>query len=258
MNQQSRFLVNTFMNTTQPITKIIAAFLLIVSVACGKANDNAYSTTPVVTPPSAYDTSMRYYLALGDSYTIGEAVEAGERYPVITEGILKSRGVVMADAEIIARTGWTTNNLQQVVSSTKFDHVYDVVTLLIGVNNQYQGGTLDVYASEFEMLLKKAIALTGGRADRVVVLSIPDYSVTPFGQRSNPAQIANEIDQFNKVNKEISVKLNVQYLDVTGDSRQALNESTYVASDGLHFSGKMYRKWAEKLARLLTNMFEKK
>ena len=122
---------------------------------------------------------------------------------------------------------------------------------MIGVNNQYRGGSLSIYKQEFELNLKNAIVLAGGKSNHVVVLSIPDYGVTPFGQRGDPEKIAKEIDQFNKVNKEVSAALKVNYLDINADSKKALNDGSMVAADSLHFSGRMYRLWAEKLAPMI-------
>ena len=205
----------------------------------------------IASPTGVVDTGLKHYLALGDSYTIGESVQVSDRYPVIAAGILRAQGVSITEPEIIARTGWTTGELQSAIAATKLTYTYDVVTLLIGVNNQYRGGSLNLYRQEFEQNLKNAIVLAGGKSNHVVVLSIPDYGVTPFGQRGDPERIAIEIDQFNTVNKELSQALKVNYLDITADSKKALTDGALVAADSLHFSGKMYRLWAEKLAAMI-------
>lgn len=182
------------------------------------------------------------FLALGDSYTIGESVPVNYRWPVQLADSLHHRGIDCSQPKIIATTGWRTDDLKKAMSRAKLKPKYNLVSLLIGVNNFYQGRTADEYAPEFEALLKRAIQLAGGKNTSVFVLSIPDYGYTPFG-KNNQENITAGIDAFNAVNKSISEKLGVKYYSITEISRRGLGEPDLVAPDGLHPSGKMYSEW---------------
>ncbi|MCS6832016.1 MAG: GDSL-type esterase/lipase family protein [Flammeovirgaceae bacterium] len=186
------------------------------------------------------------YLALGDSYTIGESVAPNERWSFQLLEALKVKGVKEASLKIIATTGWRTDQLMQAIQTANLTETYNLVSLLIGVNNQYQGRSVENYAVEFEELLKKAISLAGHQKENVFVVSIPDYAYTPFGQqRPQPSVISQQIDQFNRINKGIAEKYNVNYFDITPISREGLANPAYVAKDGLHPSGKMYAEWVK-------------
>ena len=187
-----------------------------------------------------------YYLALGDSYTIGEGVSAEERWPHQLAKLLAREGL-QTDVTIIARTGWTVDELWEGIQSNPPGGIYDLVTLLIGVNDQYRGYSVNEYREDFRFLLGKAIEYAGGDPARVIVLSIPDWGMTPFAADRDRAQIAEEIDQFNLVNYEEAQKAGVHYADVTPISREAVSDAALIASDGLHPSGKMYALWAEKV-----------
>lgn len=187
--------------------------------------------------------SLRY-LALGDSYTIGETVEEAERFPNQLAALLADEGFSV-DVKIIARTGWTTDELWQGIQIEDIKPPYDMVSLLIGVNNQYRGRDIEEYREGFIFLLNKAIEYAGGDVKRVIVFSIPDWGVTPFAAGRNTTQIASEIDAFNQVNLEESQKAGAHYVDVTPVSRKAEEDPTLVAGDGLHPSGKMYSEWAK-------------
>lgn len=184
------------------------------------------------------------YLALGDSYTIGESVDPSERYPVLLSKELEAAGLAVEDPTIIARTGWTTANLQNALSTAPLEDNYDLVSLLIGVNNQYQSKSLSAYKREFTELLLTSIQLAGDSKENVFVISIPDYGYTPFGQSSQET-ISAEIDRFNAVNKHVSDSIGVTYVNITPISRNGLSDPSLVADDGLHPSGKMYRQWVE-------------
>jgi lysophospholipase L1-like esterase len=184
------------------------------------------------------------YLALGDSYTIGESVEAAERWPNQLARLLEPRGYT-TDITIIARTGWTTAELWQGIQARDLTPPYDLVSLLIGVNNQYRGYDIEEYREQFVFLLNKAIEYAGGDSKHVIVLSIPDWGMTPFAQGHSREQIAKEIDLFNAVNRGETEKAGAHYVDVTPTSRQVLNDSMLIAPDGLHPSGKMYAEWAK-------------
>lgn len=193
-------------------------------------------------------TKAYSYLALGDSYTIGESLLTAENFPNQTAQLLNNRGYDFKSPEIVARTGWTTDELQNNINNRTFTPPYDIVTLLIGVNNQYRGRSVDTYKPEFENLLKQAIQFSGGKTEQVIVLSIPDWGVTPFAAGRDRDQIAREIDEYNTVNKAISEKYNVNYIDITPWTREAANDPSLVAADGLHPSAKEYKRWSEKLA----------
>ena len=183
------------------------------------------------------------YLALGDSYTIGESVSEDDRWPNQLAGLLKTNDTSI-EVTIIARTGWTTDELWSGIQTVKMQPPYDLVSLLIGVNNQYRGRDINEYRDGFVFLLNKAIEYAGGDPNRVIVLSIPDWGVTPFASSRDSKRIAVEINQFNSVNEEESKKVGVYYVDVTPISREAVHDASLIASDGLHPSGKMYTEWA--------------
>lgn len=203
---------------------------------------------------SIYQIRKMNYLALGDSYTIGESVAINERYPVQLVEKLKSQGVTINSPEIIAKTGWTTSELIPAIDAANLSANYDLVTLLIGVNNQYRGLDINEYKNEFEALLKKSIELAGGDHTKVIVISIPDYGVTPFGVQKGKDSIGEEIDRFNEVNRASAFDFNVHYTDITVLSRKALLHQEYTADDGLHPSAKMYELWVDKLAPLALNI----
>ncbi|HET7144579.1 MAG TPA: SGNH/GDSL hydrolase family protein [Anaerolineales bacterium] len=185
------------------------------------------------------------HLALGDSYTIGESVLENERWPNQLSAILTKKNF-QTEVTIIARTGWTTEELSQGIRANPPVGTYDLVSLLIGVNNQYRGNDADEYREQFRFLLIKSIEFAGGDANHVIVLSIPDWGVTPFAAGRNIEQIAKEIDNFNSINREETVSLGAHYVDITPISRQVEGDSSLIAFDGLHPSGKMYKLWVEK------------
>ncbi len=196
------------------------------------------------------------FLALGDSYTIGESVSVNNRWPVQLTDSLHRRGVDCSQPKIVATTGWRTDDLKKAMSKARLKPKYNLVSLLIGVNNYYQGKTAEQYAPEFEELLRQAIQLAGGKKTSVFVLSIPDYGYTPFG-KDNQQKISAGIDAFNAINKSISEKLGVKYYSITGISRRGLDEPDLVALDGLHPSGKMYSEWVELILNDVTFVHDK-
>ena len=187
------------------------------------------------------------YLTLGDSYTVGESVPLYENFPYQLVQQLRKKGLQVSAPEIVAKTGWTTDELMSSISQTQFLPSYDFVTLLIGVNNQYRGRSIEEYAVQFETLLKKGITFAKNKPSKVIVVSIPDWGATPFAKDRDTKKIATEIDAFNAVNKRIALQYKVHYADITPGSRDALNDKDLVAKDGLHPSGKEYAKWAEKI-----------
>ena len=188
------------------------------------------------------------YLALGDSYTIGEAEPVIKSFPYQTVQLLRQQGLDLAAPEIIAKTGWTTDELQAAIDTYTFSEGYDFVSLLIGVNNQYRGYSLAIYQKEFETLLQQAIRFARNKKENVAVLSIPDYSITPFAQEKDPQKIQKEIETFNAANKALADGYNIYYINITESSRQAKNNVNLLAPDGLHPSAEEYKKWAAELA----------
>jgi lysophospholipase L1-like esterase len=185
------------------------------------------------------------FLALGDSYTIGEGVAADERWPVQLAARMRAEGVPMDDPTIIATTGWTTNELAAGIARATPTGSYDLVSLLIGVNNQYRGRDRKEYRQQFAALLEQAIAFAGGDPQRVIVLSIPDWGVTPFAASRHAERVTGEINAFNTINAEETARLGARYVDITPLSRQAAADLTLLADDGLHPSGTMYTAWTE-------------
>lgn len=184
------------------------------------------------------------YLALGDSYTIGEGIALTGRWPVQLAGLLRESGATVDDPEIIAQTGWTTDELAAAIALHGPEGPYDLVSLLIGVNNQYRGLPLDAYAAGFADLLATATSLAGSDGSRVLVLSTPDWGATPFAAGRDRARIARAIDAFNAENRRIALTAGAGgYVDITGDSR-SIDADLDLAPDGLHYSARAYRRWA--------------
>lgn len=186
------------------------------------------------------------FLALGDSYTIGESVAPEERWPVQLGALLRAEGLNVGDPTLIATTGWTTDELSAAIDRAKPQGAFDLVSLLIGVNNQYRGRGQDEYREQFAALLQRAIGFAGGNPARVLVLSIPDWGVTPFAARleRDPAAVAADIDAFNAINRAETERPGAHYVDVTPFSREAAHDPSLLADDGLHPSGRMYAEWA--------------
>jgi lysophospholipase L1-like esterase len=199
------------------------------------------------------------YLALGDSYTIGEGVDEKDRYPNQTVELLKSKEIAIQKPTIIAKTGWTTDELAKGIENADIEgKKYDLVTLLIGVNNQYRGRPVDNYEKEFMELLKQAIQFAKGNSNHVVVISIPDWGVTPFAinRGSDQTKVASEIDAYNKAKAAICKELNVHYIDITEEYREIGALPDMVVSDNLHPSGLVYEKWAKKLEQMILEQME--
>ncbi len=203
-------------------------------------------------------TTLRY-LALGDSYTIGERVPEKERWPNQMVALIESSPQFTRsediDVTIIARTGWTVNELWQGIQTDPPQGTYDLVTLLIGVNDQYRGYPLDGYREDFHFMLGKAIEYAGGNPQHVIVLSIPDWGFTPFAISQDTEPISLQIDKFNTVNLEETKSAGAHYVDVTTISRMGLDDFDLIAPDRLHPSGKMYALWAEKTLPVALEIF---
>jgi len=232
--------------------KLYHIAILLCMLACG----GTPGPSPGVPtgPDPADDQGKPHYLALGDSYTIGQSVGPDERFPAVLAGELKKAGKPIAAPEIIARTGWTTRNLLDALEQSPPTGTFDLVSLLIGVNNQYQGRNKEEYRVEFRQLLRKAIDYAGDDAGNVFVLSIPDWGVTPLGA-GNRDHIAAEIDSFNAIAQDECEKQKVIFIDITTISRTALNDPSMLARDQLHFSGKMYRLWVDEALPKVKKLF---
>jgi len=191
------------------------------------------------------------YLALGDSYTIGEKVAPEENFPNQVINILRKNGLDFKLPSIVAKTGWTTDELLAGIKRTELERQYDFVSLLIGVNDQYRQRSVTEYIPQFESLLDKALKFAGNINSRVIVISIPDWGVTPFADGGDRGKIAREIDEYNRANKAIADKYSVHYINITLENRKAANDTALFAEDGLHPSGKEYKKWAEELATVI-------
>lgn len=239
-----------FLITMKKCVTIFSISFLLLS--CGKKKSY---TAPPVSPPAVIPSAKKY-LALGDSYTIGQNVAETDRFPVQTKKWLVEQGFTMNDPQIIATTGWTTTNLRTAIAAQNPAGPYDVVSLLIGVNDQYQWHDTIGYRERFLQLLNRSAQLAGGRTNRVFILSIPDYSVTPFGQSLDTALIRRQIDQFNAINKEVALQNNCNYLDITPSTREAANDPSLIATDGLHPSGKEYKKWSDRLGPMMKTVLQ--
>ena len=210
----------------------------------------------MVTNPNAAQ-SKHTFLSLGDSYTIGESVSEYERWPVQLAQMLRKDSVDVANPDIVARTGWTTAELQDAIKSSGNQKTYDLVSLMIGVNNQYRGQSQERYRTEFRDLLQTAIRFAGGKANHVFVLSIPDWGGSPFAAGQDKARITRDIDQFNAIAQDECQQAGVAFVDITPLTRQAAGDNTQFANDGLHYSGKQMLKWAEKSEPVVKKILKK-
>jgi lysophospholipase L1-like esterase len=189
------------------------------------------------------------YLALGDSYTIGEGVALADSFPYQAVQLLRGMGLPFCAPEIIAATGWTTDELTAAIDNTQTLKNYAVVSLLIGVNNQYRGRSVDEYTAEFELLLKRGIEFAAGDNVRIFVLSIPDWGITPFAEGRDAVKISEQIDAYNAANEHICGLYNVRYINITPEQRIDGVKEEFLATDKLHPSGKAYAKWADKFSQ---------
>ncbi len=197
------------------------------------------------------------YLALGDSYTIGEGVPIYESFPYQTVQLLRNEGYFFHAPEIIAKTGWTTDELSAGIAQTMLLPEYDFVSLLIGVNNQYRGRSVDEYATQFEELLKKTMMFAGNNASQVIVVSIPDWGATPFASDRDKNKIEKEIDAYNAVNKSIAGKYQTHYIDITPGTRTSAGNSEMLVADKLHPSGREYHRWAMELSKIIYTQLQR-
>lgn len=204
---------------------------------------------------SSYNSTSIRYLALGDSYTIGESVPESDRYPIQLSNRLINDSIKIDTTIIIAKTGWRTDDLISAIDNANVEGVFDMVSLLIGVNNQYQGKPITQYESEFAELLDTAIKYADGDKSKVFVISIPDYGYTPFG-KSNQSIISAELDEYNAINKSIAQNKGITWFNITPISKNGLVDPELVAPDGLHPSGKMYSQWVDLFYKQVKNSLE--
>ncbi|MBI5372843.1 MAG: SGNH/GDSL hydrolase family protein [Sphingobacteriales bacterium] len=218
--------------------------LFLLALSCKKP-----AAVPVMNNPPVL-TNAKTWLALGDSYTIGQSVDPADRFPAQTVSLLKQAGINIGNPAYIAATGWTSGVLLSQVEAQN-PGTYDVVSLLIGVNDEYQAHDTTGYRQRFTTLLEKSVLLAKGKKENVFVLSIPDYSVTPYAAYSDTARIREEIDWFNAINKNVTDAYQCVYLDITPSTREGRYDRSLIAADGLHPSALEYRKWAQRLAPLM-------
>lgn len=206
--------------------------------------------------PHLNESGTYTYLALGDSYTIGAGVTSEESFPIQLKDRLEQGLNVKVNTEIIAVTGWRTDNLKDAIDRGTLLSSYDLVSLLIGVNNQYQGKPFGVYTQEFPLLLERAIALAYGNPKNVVVISIPDYAYTPFGEGRNTDKISKEIDEYNAFAEATALQKGVPFVNITDITRDGLVVPELVAGDGLHPSGVAYKRFVDEIYPVVLPIFE--
>jgi len=225
-------------------THILTFLICITALSCSsEVKKQQFILNPDTGENMEKEKDKLRYLALGDSYTIGQSVDITLRYPVQIADSLKKRGYLVEEPRIIAVTGWTTSDLKAGIAAANPQGPYDLVSLLIGVNNQYRGQDINIYRTEFEELINQSIIFAGNDTGRVIVFSIPDWGVTRFASGRDREKIAREIDQYNAINKQITLSKGIVWIDVTAISRLAMQDETLIAGDGLHPSGKMYTEW---------------
>ncbi|MCJ8212088.1 SGNH/GDSL hydrolase family protein [Mucilaginibacter sp. RS28] len=239
--------------------KALTGLLIVVS---GLSANSFFNMSEKQSAPAAHTTMSTdssktvSYLALGDSYTVGELVPQQESFPYQLAEQLKQKNIPVKEVKVVAKTGWTTGELEAGINQENLTHTYDVVTLLIGVNNQYRGLSRNEYRAEFVKLLNSAINFAGGIKKHVYVLSIPDWGVTPFAEGRDRQLISDQIEQFNQINADESEEAGVKYVNITDISLEAKSDASMSASDGLHPSGKMYGLWVKKLLPQVVKQFK--
>lgn len=199
---------------------------------------------------------MYTYLALGDSYTIGEQVPPAESFPYQTVQMLRDMKIDVTDPVVVATTGWTTDELAASIREHNINEQFSFVTLLIGVNNQYRGRSAENYREEFRQLLNQAIFFASGKPEHVFVLSIPDWGATPFAEGKDRGKIAREIDEYNATCRDVTVASKCHYIEITESTREHGIDAAYLVADNLHPSGKEYAIWADRLARKVAGILK--
>ena len=195
------------------------------------------------------------FLALGDSYTIGESVNPNLRWPVqLVDSLNTTNKFSFKPPQIIARTGWTTSELQKAIAESNISETYDLVSLLIGVNNQYRGYNIELYRQEFRALLEESIYFARNDTSRVFVVSIPNYGVTPFGIKKGEEKIRQELLEYDKIAEQISSEYGIPFVNITPISERAKTDSSLIANDELHPSGKMYSEWIHEILPVVKSL----
>jgi lysophospholipase L1-like esterase len=229
------------------------------ALACACATSSSTLKPATQESKSMHPASIHAFLALGDSYTIGESVRESERWPMQLAAALRTRGIAIDAPRIVAQTGWTTDELSDAMDDSTFAPPYALVTLMIGVNNQYRGRDVHEYREQFDALLVRAIQLAGNDATRVIVLSIPDWGATPFGHASGRelAHVSAQIGSFNAAAEEATKARGAAWVDVTPVSREVTNHPELAAHDGLHPSAAMYALWVDLVLPVAENRLRK-
>ena len=228
-----------------------------VVLAVGIIVLQSFTKRTISVPVIKKDKHMYSYLALGDSYTIGEQVSSQDNFPHQAVSLLQKKHVDVGEPVIIATTGWTTDELAASIREHNLVEKFSIVSLLIGVNNQYRGRSVENYREELEQLVNQAVGFADGKAENVFVLSIPDWGVTPFAEGRDRQKIAMEIDAYNAAKKEITLAHKCHYIEITESTRKNGTDAAYLAGDGLHPSGKEYAIWAELLADEIEKQLKK-
>lgn len=218
---------------------LLPVFISIFLISSNCTNENKTKNSPKIEPVS--------YLALGDSYTIGTGIKEENNWPTQLSEALEDSDLTIEKTEVIATNGWTTTDLINGINEAAPDSAFDLVSLLIGVNNQYQGLDIELYRTEFRELLEQSILFAQGDTSRVFVVSIPNYGVTPFAQFRNPEAISEEIALYNEIAENISREYGIPFINITPISEEAEEDDSLLASDELHPSSKMYAMWVEKM-----------
>ena len=228
-----------------------------VVLAVGIIVLQSFTKRTISVPVIKKDKHMYSYLALGDSYTIGEQVSSQDNFPHQAVSLLQKKHVDVGEPVIIATTGWTTDELAASIREHNLVEKFSIVSLLIGVNNQYRGRSEENYREELEQLVNQAVGFANGKPENVFVLSIPDWGVTPFAEGRDRQKIAMEIDAYNAAKKEITLAHKCHYIEITESTRKNGADAAYLAGDGLHPSGKEYAIWAERLADEIEKQLKK-
>lgn len=233
----------------QPRLWFVLACSIMLVTACSAAGERGKTAVSETGTRATEREGPARFLALGDSYTIGESVASDQRWPVQLVKALRSEGIEIQSPRIIAETGWTTDELADAVQAAEPEHRFDLVSLMIGVNNQYRGRAVDDFREELDRLIERAIRLAGGSAGRVILISIPDWGVTPYARKDerSPERIAAEIDAFNDVIRELAKRHGTRHVNVTDISREVADDILLVANDGLHPSPQQYRRWTKRI-----------
>lgn len=232
---------------------ILLTLYICILISCSKSDRTNVNIT-IPNKVTSFTDSVNY-LALGDSYTIGTSIDIVDGYPKQTFELLKGAEFKMNSLQIIAKNGWTADDLKNALASADKKSVYHIVTILIGVNNQYQGKPIKEFETSFLSILNSAITLTGNKPKRVFVISIPDWGITPFASGRDKKAIADEIDNYNLVCEKNTKANGANFINITDAYRLDGFKTDYIASDGLHPSKLEYTKWAIKLTQQIVNVF---